>query len=84
MREDFEGLVRGKYEPVHILSCLLQLYPDIEVLYEEDNFSPIPGKIKNKAAWVMAGKRLYLLVKGRGLLYNPNPVVALASHLNSE
>lgn len=92
-------MVSGDCDPVHVLPCLLQVYPDIEILHEEDVFSPraerdhatahassrqrTSGESSQpgRARWVMAGKRLYLLVRGRGLVYHPNPVVALASHV---
>jgi hypothetical protein len=49
-----------------------------------DEFSTLQGKIRHDAAWIMAGKRLYLLTRRGGLLYSPNPVVALAHHMRAQ
>lgn len=80
-RDDFENMVLGKHEAIHVLPCLQQLYPDIEFLSEESGTLK-PGSARNRAAWVMAGKRLYFLDKSGKVLYHPNPCVLLASFLN--
>jgi hypothetical protein len=94
-RDDFAGMLRGDYEAVHVLPCLMQLYPEVELLYEDDAFNPhatratnhhpdptsAAGGRRKKAWWIMAGKRLYLLTSDRGVLYGPNPAALLASHV---
>lgn len=85
-REGFEAMLRGECEAIHLLPCLMQLYPDVELLYEDEAFNPHASAHPAggaRAWWVMAGKRLYLLTQGRGLLYAPNPAALLASHVDA-
>lgn len=75
--QDSDGISRGDYDPIHALPCLMQIYPEIEVLFEENRFDP--SNQSREASWVMCGKRIYLLVRGKGVMYHPNPCVALAA-----
>lgn len=87
LNEDFQGMVAGKYDPIHSLPCLCQMYPDVEILHEEDSFHPSRQKggcPASGARWIMCGKRLYLLLVGRGVIYNSNPCVLMECYISGE
>jgi hypothetical protein len=77
--DDFPSMMRGEFDVIHTLPCVLQLFPDIEILFEEDEFCPFHFKESDpEFRWIMSSRRLYLLVKGKGLMYHKNPLVTLA------
>lgn len=78
--DDFPAMMRGECDAIQVLPCIQQLFPDIEVLFEEDAFSPVRfAESDPEFRWIMSSKRLYLLVKGKGLMYHKNPLVTLAA-----
>lgn len=96
-RSDVEGLSKGSvYEAVHLLPCLMQIYPDIALVYEDDDFDPrrVPYGdgaefCKDKFAWVVMGRRVYLLLPqscewsdGSRIIYHPNLTVMLSLYVH--
>lgn len=71
--------------PVHLLPCLMQLYPDIPLLHEEDRFDPTADE--GREAWVLAGQKVYLWRPASGdqgagtLWHHRDPVRLLEQHL---
>jgi hypothetical protein len=68
-RVDIAAINLGTLGPRYTLPCLLQLYPQAELLYEDDymaNFmhcnADRPARLKTEFKWVVMGTRVYLAV----------------------
>lgn len=59
-------------EPIHIISNIRELYPEVKVVFEEDNFDPSVS-----AGWY------WLLVAGRIYMVTPEPKVLFCSDLST-
>lgn len=93
-RVSTEGASTGTIEAVHILPCIMQLYPAVTVLYEEDSFDPTTpnapaasgtrvGVATEQVAaysWIVAGRRVYLLSAHHGEVYYHSNVIVLLNH----
>lgn len=72
-RVDVEGLSVGLpagHAAVHVLPCIMQLYPNIKLLFEEDRFDL--GALREDYAWVLAARRIYLLAPDGKVYYDKN------------
>lgn len=74
-RLDVQSVSLGTAEAVHTIPCLLQIHPEIGVLYEDDDAD---GTAQGYS-WLVAGKRVYLLSPGGAVHYHEN-VVGLLWH----
>jgi hypothetical protein len=78
-RTDVEKVSRGGVEALHVLPPLMQLYPDIEIMYEEANIDLLqPSKTY---AFVIMGKKVYLLTPNREIYYHRNITILLELYL---
>lgn len=69
-RKDVAGLSAGRYDGSQIIPCLMQLYPQIDILHDDECFDPgmdadshkwwTPHR-RRRWAWIIAGKRVYLM-----------------------
>jgi hypothetical protein len=69
-RSAVDKVSRGIMEALHVLPPLMQLYPDLEIMYEEAPIDLLqPGK---NFALVIMGKKVYLLTPCRQIYYHSN------------
>lgn len=85
-RKDAEMVSRGtgKIEMVQLIPCYMQLHPEILVEHEETSiFSPDCLAGKEKWAWLMVGRVVYLCSpwddeeQARSIFFHPNAAVLL-------
>lgn len=77
-RTDMEALAYGTKEFVHIVPPIMQLYPEIDLVYEEEHINP---DTHGRYSWMLAGHRMYLLTPKGPPVYDPNIVVLLGYFL---
>lgn len=75
-RTNLEGLCFGDLDAVHIVPCMMQLYPEIQILHDDGEFN-VSGAKAGQYHWLLCGHRVYLLTP-KGPFYDPNVVVLLA------
>lgn len=83
-RNNIDAINKGSCEGVHILPCIMQIYPEIQVVYEGDDFGTNilePDNKDNCDTWVVAGKKVYLLMRNGVLYYDKNLVSLLNLHI---
>ena len=74
---DLETLREGCHA-VNLLSCVREMYPEINLCYEDD--TPKPGAWN----WMLMGKRVYLLDANRDrVFYSPNLFRLMEAYLGS-
>ena len=73
----------GNCDAVQVIPCILQLFPQIELLYEEEIFDlTTPISMSDKYYWILAAKRVYLLTPELNLFYHKNCVMLLALYID--
>jgi hypothetical protein len=78
-RSDIDKVSKGIAEAIHVIPPLMQLYPDIEILYEEAHINLLqPGKTY---AFVIMGKKVYLLTPNREIYHHRNVTILLELYL---
>ena len=71
----------GEAEAVHVLPAVRELYPEIPLKFEEDNFDP--NKAGNGWYWLLIAGRVYLITPEPRVLYSENVVDLLKVYLDS-
>lgn len=51
----------GEKGAIHLLSASHQLYPDVEILFEDDHFSLLESDSPGRFRWLMVASEIYLL-----------------------
>lgn len=74
-RSDVQSVSLGTASAVHILPCLMQIHPEIGVLYEEDDMD----STNQGYNWLVVGKRVYLLSPDGAVHFHEN-IVGLLWH----
>lgn len=77
-RLDVQSVSAGTAQAVHVLPCLLQIHPEIGVLYEESHV----GCNHKGYNWLVVGRRVYLLSPDGSTHYHEN-VIGLLWHYRS-
>jgi hypothetical protein len=78
-RYDVAKVSTGKIAALHVLPPLMQLYPDIEITYEEAHIDLLhPSKT---FAFVIMGKKVYLLTPNKQICYHPNITILVELYL---
>ena len=80
-RNNVHGVSTGAVEAVHVIPPLMQLYPEIEIMYEEAIINLL--KPSNTYSFVVLGKRVYLLTPNRQIHYHQNITVLLELYLKT-
>jgi hypothetical protein len=80
-RSDIDKVSRGVIESLHVIAPLMQLYPDIEITYEEAHIGLLQAS--KKYAFVIMGKRVYLLTPSREIYYHRNVTILLEHYLKT-
>lgn len=70
-RIDIVSISSGMIDPVHTVPCIMQIHPEIGIVFEEDDFSRLDGY-----NWLLLGKRVYL-VSPDGCAYYHENIIAL-------
>jgi hypothetical protein len=79
-RSNTAAVTRGMISAIHVLPPLMQLYPDIEVVYEEahiDLLQPSPG-----FSFIIMGQKIYLLTPTKQIYYHPNVTILVELYLS--
>jgi hypothetical protein len=76
LRKQLDKYATGDVEAVQFLPCLMQLFPEIPIVYEEENSS-----IDKTFSWVLAGHTVYLRTPKRELYYHENLITLLSVYL---
>jgi hypothetical protein len=80
-RSDTEKVSKGLVEALHVLPPLMQLYPDIEVVYEEAQIDLLHPSVH--FSFVIMGKKVYLLTPNRQIYYNTNVTILIKLYIDS-
>jgi hypothetical protein len=72
-RSDVANISNGKMDALHVIPPLMQLYPDIEILYEEAHINLLAPS--TTYAFVIMGKKVYLLTPDRQIHHHPNVTI---------
>jgi hypothetical protein len=85
IRKELEKYSSGTIEAVQLLPCLMQLYPEITLIYEEDVI-PLPGTLSTTGAytWLLVGKVVYLINPAGYIYQHPNLLVLLSVYLKHQ
>ena len=78
-RSDIDKVSRGLVEAIHIIPPLMQLYPNIEILYEEAHIDLLQPS--NIFSFVIMGKQVYLLTPQREIYHHCNVTILLELYL---
>ena len=60
----------GEGDPLHVLPALMQLYPDVELRYEEDALDLVRGP--GRWCWLAVPGRIYLVGPDGRVYHSPN------------
>jgi hypothetical protein len=78
-RSETQRVSNGTIEAIHVIPPLMQLYPDIEIMYEEAHIDLLhPCKT---FAFVIMGKRVYLLTPNRRIFHHPNITILVQLYI---
>jgi hypothetical protein len=78
-RSDIDKVSKGMAEAVHIIPPLMQLYPNIEIVYEEGCIDLLQQS--KEYSFVIMGQRVYLLTPNRAIYYHSNVTILLELYL---
>jgi hypothetical protein len=78
-RRDVTSVSTGKIEALHVIPPVMQMYPDIEILYEESHIDLLHAS--KTFAFVIMGKKVYLLTPHKHIYYHPNVTVLVEMYL---
>jgi hypothetical protein len=81
-RKKHDEYGKGTIEAVYMLPCIMQLYPEITLLYEEEAI-PTAQDGKTTFHWILAGHTLYLISSNRKIYYHPNLIILLSVYLDT-
>ena len=85
LQKSLEKLSDGN-DPTFSLAPLCELYPEIDVCYEDDNIfadGRERGDRQDGWRWVLMGKRVYLLSPHRVVFFSPNIMTMVSEYLSS-